>query len=182
MSDTDDTLITPAGWQHILQPDEVILWQGRPDFGLQARLARLTNTQSPHLGLIGTVCLVSAGFLMLFNWFLFGVVFLFAGALAMERRQHARLPSLREPAWYTLTNRRAIIATQPPKKPRQLASYPLDASMMVELWPDKPPSILFGPELGRAGTRPGFRYIPDAEQVMQMIRDIQARAAPEADP
>lgn len=103
----------PTGWEAYLEPDETILWQGRPD-----------PRWSWRGGENGTLILGAfvLGFLIfavvdsappddtssiapLLVWALFAVLLGVSGPLAMQM--------VRRGTWYTLTSRRAVIAHWP---------------------------------------------------------------------
>ena len=168
------------GWQGILDPDEQILWQGQPDGRFRIEFDSLRES------LPGLLMLAFALFWMYqaaqasVFFALFGLFFVVLGL--RQLLSPVIWPAyLRSRSWYTLTDRRAIVATDVPFKGRRLTSYPIDRNTLVEYVDGDPPSILFGPERGRRAERPGFRYIADAETVMPLIRRIQQNGTPTPD-
>ncbi|MFB2532100.1 aspartate carbamoyltransferase catalytic subunit [Paracoccus sp. p4-l81] len=179
--------ITGDGWQGILDQDEAILWQGRPE-----GRARLDTARLPEL-LIGLVFIGFSLFWMRgvaqsggFGW-AFGLPFLGIGLWQVA--QPTLLAALdRRRRFYTLTDRRAFVATDAPGQGRRLASYPITADTLIELdqtgGPDGRGSLWFTTGQPRdwsgwtevRAPRAGFVDIPDAASVATMMRDIQARA------
>ncbi|MFD1794571.1 aspartate carbamoyltransferase catalytic subunit [Paracoccus aurantiacus] len=160
------------GWQGILEPGEQILWQGQPDRRFRFAPGDLAKSAP---GLFMTC------FSLFWMWnaaqgslvfSLFGLFFLFAGLREMARP--VLLPAyIRSRSWYTLTDRRAIVATDMPIRGRRLLSYPIDAGTPMEYVAGDPPSILFGPETRNPRNRAGFHFIPEADRVMALMRRMQ---------
>lgn len=177
-------------WQGVLDDGERILWQGRPDPGIRFEAEDIPQT------LMG---LFMAAFALFWMWnaaqgsvifALFGSVFLvIGGRQALQGNVIAAY--IRSRTWYTLTNRRAIIATDMPVQGRRLSSYPLTPQTETQLVDGDPGSILFGQSLNsKADRRAGFKLIPDARGVWAMMQTVrrenagigdQQGAAPPAD-
>ena len=88
---------------------------------------------------------------------------------------------VRSRTWYTLTDRRAIIATDMPVQGRRLSSYPLTPDTEAQLVDGHPGSILFGAGFARRlDRRAGFKLIPDARGVWAMIQQVRRDNAPRA--
>ena len=88
----------------------------------------------------------------------------------------------RRRSWYTLTDRRAFIATDLPIQGRRLQSWPINRGTRLELREGPPDSVFFATrkKRGRNGTYTvpvGFERIPDGKQVLRLMRDIQKGAA-----
>lgn len=167
-------------WKDHLHNGEDIVWQGRPDgrfsvgikdigsaaFGIFfAGFAVFWMTKASQAGgvfwMFGLIHF-SVGASMVF-WALFGGVF---------RRRHTR---------YTLTNKRAFIATDMPFRGRRLKSYPISPDTSVDYVDAELPSIMFATETrrGNKGTyeaKIGFERIADASEVLSHIRNIQQGA------
>ena len=167
----------PSGWEGILDEDENILWQGRPD---GAVVWKLSNIPAILFGLFFSgfalfwmVMAASAG----------GVFWMFAiphfligfgigiGPIYWNayKRRHS---------WYTLTDKRALIATELPVQGRKLKSYPITKTTMLGMDTNDPASITFASRIQRLknGTREikiGFERIEDGTQVYRLMRDIQ---------
>lgn len=174
------------GWQGILEQDEQILWQGQPAGGIRFDPEDLRGTL---MGLFMTC------FALFWMWgasqgsvvfALFGIPFLAIG-LAETLKGNVIAAYVRSRSWYTLTNRRAIIATDMPVRGRRLTTYPIGPGTPLELIEGDPGSILFGSTTGRRsrrGSEPraGFRLIHDTRKVWSLMQQAQTeRLAPTAD-
>jgi hypothetical protein len=170
----------PQGWQGILDDDEEIRWQGRPDGAVVWKLRYFFT------GIFG---LFFAGFALFWMamaasaggyFWTFGLIHFSVGiGIAVVppfgnawRRRHS---------WYTLTDRRALIATDLPLVGRKLKSYPIRRDTMLEFDSAEPATIIFSSETRRTknGTRTvkiGFDRIPDGRSVYALIREIQKAA------
>ena len=173
----------PAGWEGILDPGERILWQGRPDAQLAIGVAEVMG------GLFG---LAFAGFALLwmiiaamgggFFW-TFGLLH-FGVGLGIAFGPPLWSVHRRRRTWYTLTDRRAFIATDTRFTGRTLRSWPIRPDTALTLAEGRPPSLWFAQEL-RRGKRGsfhmpvGFERITDAPAVMALMRGIQRQAAAE---
>ncbi len=187
----------PPGWEGILEPGERILWQGAPD-----PRPRLT----PGNLITALFGLVFAGFAVFWmlaalgagaGWgALFGLPHLAIGAGLAWWAVWGRVFRLRR-SFYTLTDRRAFIATRWPLLGRRLEIWPIEPGAPITYVPPedgRPGSVFFatrtvvrshhdpderGPWLRRSiERRPvGFEDIPDAEKVLGLIRRIQEGAA-----
>jgi len=87
----------------------------------------------------------------------------------------------RRRTWYTLTDRRALIASDLPLQGRRLKSYAITAETTVELRPGTTPSIYFAKAQRRSrnGTGSehiGFERIAEGDRVYRLIRDVQQGA------
>lgn len=166
-------------WQGVLEDGERVLWQGRPDPGIRLESEDMGQT------LMGVFMTAFALFWMwnaartsiLFA--LFGTVFLvIGGRQALQGNVIAAY--VRSRTWYTLTDRRAIVATDMPVQGRRLSSYPLTPETETQLVEGDPGSILFGAGFGRRlDRRAGFKLIPDARRVWSMMQEVRrANARP----
>ncbi|WP_425101544.1 aspartate carbamoyltransferase catalytic subunit [Tropicibacter sp. S64] len=174
----------PPGWEGLLDPGEEILWQGRAGTGLS-----LPNPE-PMRHVIGVFFVGFSLFWMNLTADIagnvpgpvkvfpaFGLIFFFIGLW------NAGLFVLwdafkRSRTTYTLTNRRAFIATDLPVQGKTLSSYPIDRSSVLEFHGDDPGSIWFGERTvrtknGSRTRRIGFEQIDDARTVYRLLRDIQ---------
>jgi hypothetical protein len=103
----------PAGWEAYLEPDETILWQGRPDprWSWRGGENGTLILGAFVLGFLIFAVLTSAPgdgearIFPLLIWALFAVALGVSGPLAMQM--------VRRGTWYTLTSRRAVIAHWP---------------------------------------------------------------------
>jgi len=131
-----------SGWEGILDKGEKILWQGRPD-------GKISLTPAT-IGTLG-FGLLFAGFALFWmfmaaqaggNFWMFGLIHFFVGlSLALVpiyagsyKRRHS---------WYTLTNRRAFIASDLPLVGKKLVSYPIDKNSPLALIEGNPGSVIF---------------------------------------
>lgn len=164
-------------WKYILQSGEEILWQGQPDAKL---VLRIDQPMQFMMGLffMGFSLFWMAGAAQAGGVFwMFGLIFFFTGlgnsvgAPFVKSFVNAR-------TWYTLTNRRAYIATSLPWKSRSLKSWAITPDNTLNYQPGAPGSIFFAIETRRRNksdyeTEIGFERIYDAPQVYQMMREIQ---------
>ena len=168
-------------WNGLLDAGETIVWQGRPD----------TDFALPGPGKIFELIfgLAFAGFALFWmimaaqaggGFWAFGLPHFSVGvgiifhAIGWDRFRRQR-------TWYTLTDRRAFIATDLPLMGKRLKSYPITSEMSLELVDAPLPSVYFASETRRTknGTltvRHGFERIADGRDVYRRIRDIQAKA------
>jgi len=166
-----------ANWDGILDADEEILWQGRPDGMLSYKPDNIP------VALFG---LVFAGFALFWMmmaasaggmFWSFGLIHFSVGVgliigpnlWSAFRRRHS---------WYTLTNTRAFIATDMPILGRKLKSWPIIQETPLEYIEGSPPSLKFATETRRGKNRSyevaiGFDRIIDAREVYNMMRKLQ---------
>lgn len=169
------------GWQGILEDGETILWQGRPEKGVRWLDGLRTNFV---MGIVITCFALfwmyeaaKSGTLM---W-IFGMLFLLLGLKQLA--EPTIIPAyIRSRSWYTLTNRRAIIATDMPVRGRQLNSVPITRETEVTFEPGDPGSIFFGPIYVARKQGNAFLLIHDAEAVMRLIREVQTADGPPDQP
>ena len=169
---------TPTGWEGILDEGETVLWQGRPDARVVFRINKafqfIFGLFFAGFALFWMVMAGQAGGV----FWMFGLIHFGAG-LAISfgaifwdayRRRHT---------WYTLTDRRAFIATDMPHKGRKLQSYPIDPGTPLEFSPGPLATITFASEerrgnKGRRYTVPvGFERIAEGDVVYRHLRTIQ---------
>ena len=173
--------MTPEGWKGILDQGEEIIWQGRPDGKIVFRIGNIATfifgLFFAGFALVWMILASTAGgFFWMFGLLHFSVgIGISSGALFWNayKRRHS---------WYTLTNKRAFIASDIPLKGRKLKSYPIRPDTMLEIDNSQPATIHFANEVqrGNNGTRMariGFERIADGREVYAKIRDIQ-RATP----
>ena len=166
-----------SNWGGILDADEEILWQGRPDGALSLK------PENIPLALFG---LVFAGFALFWMimaasagglFWSFGLIH-FSVGIAMIIGPSFWSAFRRRHSWYTLTNARAFIATDMPGFGRRLKSYPITGGAKLEFIDDNPPSLIFATQTRQGKNRPyqvaiGFERIMEAREVYKMMRDIQ---------
>ena len=169
-----------TGWRDILEPGEQIIWQGRPDAAVTLKLRNILTL------LFGVIF---AGFALVWmllaaragGWFwMFGLIHFAVGAgiiwsalfLGPWRRRHT---------WYTLSDRRAFVATDLPIRGKRLQSWPITPDASLELIEGPPDTVNFATTLKRGEhstyqVAVGFERIPDGKEVYRMLRDVQANA------
>ncbi len=166
----------PQGWDGILEPGEEILWQGRPGGGIS--WAGL----EPRKVLFGVVF---SGFALFWSFKaatirmqaplpvrlllpLFGLAFLYQGAkLAGADRIWQALQ--RRSSWYTLTNRRAFIATDLFGR-KKLSSWPITAETVIDFVEGARSSLFFARE---GSNRIGFERIEGGRELLGLMRKLQ---------
>lgn len=187
---TNDTPVTaadasgepaPAGWEGILDEGEQILWQGRPGTGVRWKAANIVTS------IFG---LFFAGFAVFWmtmaaqapgGFWMFGLIHFFVGVgiavlppfWSSWRRKHT---------WYTLTDRRAFIATDMPLQGRKLKSYEIGPDTTLDYEAGDRSTIYFHHEYRRGkngSTRVdiGFERIEDGAEVYRLFRQVQGRKA-----
>ncbi len=176
-----------AGWTPYLLPGERMLWQGRPDDGVY--LDRWTRGQ----GLFG---LAFVGFALVWVVLsaqiagdipvlglifpLSGLPFVVAG-LWLAGGAYWGQAYLRRHATYSLSNRRAFIATRVLGR-KSLVSLPVTPTTPLRLIPGPVPSVHFLPEQPMGLGLAGFDYLPEAEKVFKLMRQIAHGTLPEDTP
>lgn len=168
---------TPAGWDGLLDPGERILWQGRPATAIRIGAGDIVlmvfGTFFAGFALFWMVMASQAGGI----FWLFGSIHFLVGLGIITWPLLGR-PYVRRHTWYTLTDRRAFIATNVPLKGKTLKSYPITAENTLTFEDTTPGSVIFASEFrrGKNGTyetRIGFKDIADARQVYATMRRIQ---------
>lgn len=181
MSDVD----TPAGWDGILDQGETILWQGRPDTRI------VFDATTIVMGLFGAFFAGFALFWMIMAaqaggyFWAFGLIH-FSVGLGIMLWGPLGHPFLRARTWYTLTDRRAFIATDLPIKGKTLQSYPIDDRTPVFFTEDGNRATIHFAKRQRRTRRGitsddiGFERIAEGRAVLSLIRQVQAHttAAP----
>lgn len=173
MSNTDQ-------WADILEPNEKIIWQGRPDGGFALKIPNI---------LMAIFGLFFAGFALFWmimafagggSFWMFGLLHFSVGAGLVlyaifwptYKRRHS---------WYTLTDQRAIIAANVPLRGKSLKSYPITAKSSLELIDGALATVNFAEEIknGKNSTYTvaiGFERLSDGREVYRLMRKIQAKA------
>ena len=176
---------TESGWEGILDDDEKILWQGRPDGKFALEPKALIG------GVFGVFFAAFAIFWMAMAtmapgpFWLFGLPFFFVGVSITYGAIYG--PTMRRRnTWYTLTDRRAFIASKIPLKGKELKSYPIEPDTELGFIEGDVSTIHFATEQKRRHHESGrssyyevpvgFERIPEGRKVYGMIRDIQKGA------
>jgi len=168
-----------SGWDGILFPGERVLWQGQPDprpdwsalkpgqtvMGLGvAAFAAFWMSLAVGTGGVAGVALS-----------LFGLPFLILG-VNMAGGPILWRAWTRRRTWYTLTDRRAFIATDILGR-RTLDAYPIDGSAKIELEDGR--HIWFATDVvttkrGPRRRRIGFAHLREAGHVHALMRQVQS--------
>lgn len=190
----------PPGWEDILEPQEQILWQGRPEARFDWTLVWSNDGRS---GLFLTAFSLfwiyqaartahsgASDDPISFLFPLFGIPFLLIGLNKLFGTPWRALRLLRG-SHYTLTDRNAFIGTELGGK-RELQRFGLTDGM-TPAWEDGSPGSVwfalrtspqggwFGKSSGGAFTpqteRVGFQAIPEARQVFGLMLEAQSKRA-----
>jgi hypothetical protein len=162
-------------WAGIIDSDEDVLWQGRPDPGLYFRLKDFFSVVG---GFFFAGCavlwMILGGFLMI-GLLLFGI-----GIAAMVGDPiHSCFK--RQRSWYALTTRRAMIARETLLYGKLIESYSITAATPISIEEKgELTSIHFASRTvhydGVRNLLPiGFEYIRDGRTVLALMRQIQRR-------
>jgi hypothetical protein len=169
--------MTENSWEGILDRDETVLWQGRPDPGF-------------HMPIEGIFKIVFFAFFTGFSVFwmamagtggglfwVFGLPFFLIGGSSFVWALIGPTMTRRN-SWYTVTTKRALIASELPIVGRQLKSFRIDRDTNLDFREGPLSSIYFATERrrGKNGTYPvkvGFERIPDGREVYQHLRSVQ---------
>ena len=170
----------PAGWEGILDADETILWQGgpRPE----------VKFEGPVMGAV--MGLVFMGFSIFWMkmamrapgpFWMFGLIFFFAG-FYNGIGVHFWKAYLRSQTFYTLSSKRAFVATAHPFKGRRLKSYPITANAVLSWDGMEPGTVVFAQEARNREdalnkTDVGFEQIEGGREVFRLMREVQTKLA-----
>lgn len=167
----------PAGWEGILDPGERILWQGRPVPGIvwrpQQMVTFLFGLAFAGFALFWMLMAATAGgFFWMFGLIHFGV------GLALSFGPIVWPAYMRRHTWYTLTDRRAFIATDAPLLGRRLKSYPIERGTVLSYDAGNPATIHFAHVMrrtknGSSRSDIGFERIAEGPEVYGLMRQIQ---------
>jgi hypothetical protein len=165
------------GWEGILDPEERILWQGRPDGGIVISVANIAS---------GAFGLFFAGFALFWMimasqaggvFWMFGLLH-FSVGIGISFGPIVGGAFIRRHTWYTLTDRRAFVATDVPIKGKTLDSYPITRDTRISFEEGGLSNIHFAEGMRYRGGKKrlspiGFERIPDGREVYRLLRDIQ---------
>lgn len=170
--------MTTSGWEDILDKDEKILWQGRPDAGIHLKIG---NIATFGFGL------VFAGFALFWmimaaqgggGLWMFGLIH-FSVGISMSFGPVFWSAYTRRHSWYTLTNGRAFIAVDTPIKGRSLKSYPINQDTVLE-YNQGPLATIYFSEIIKRGNKGrrysvqiGFERISEGDEVYRLMRRVQ---------
>lgn len=173
-------------WSEYLDEGENIIWQGRPVPGFEFELIAIPFVV---FGLafagIGLYLLVNFGALifssLLFGGFvlLFSFAFIFLGLSLMAAL--TVMPLYRQKyTWYSLTNRRAFVATALPWTRKRLVSYPITIDSQIDLEDGPLQTVFFATETHvsqrgeKHSVRVGFDRITSGREVYKLLNNIRA--------
>ncbi|MEO0938992.1 MAG: aspartate carbamoyltransferase catalytic subunit [Pseudomonadota bacterium] len=168
-------------WDGILDPDERVIWQGAP----KPRLKLAWD--SPFHGVFFLFFTGFALFWMLaaasaggFFW-VWGLMFFGVGFYQLVLVHFWRLYALRR-THYTLTSKRAFIATQSPWRGRRLDSYPIEPGTKISFVDGTRADVFFAKKMNRSSDMPrdmeiGFESLTDGREVYSLIRKVQEGTA-----
>lgn len=170
---------TPSGWDGLLDDGETILWQGRPDTKLSFANINIVNTliglffMGFSLFWMGMALAIAGGFgtsdftgILPFIFPLFGLPFFCIGFY--NSIGHIFWDAyLRSKTHYTLTSKRAFIATDHPRKGKLLVDHDITADTRLTLKIGPPDSVFF------RDAKLGFKRIQDGRTVHKLMRQIQ---------
>jgi len=173
--------MTTAGWEGILDADETILWQGRPDGGIAIGASQvgglLFGLAFAGFALFWMIMASQAGG---FFW-MFGLIHFCVG-LGIIAGPTLWPAYRRRKTWYTLTDKRAFIASINMLGQKSLKSYPITKETPIEYVSGAFDTINFASEQRRGKNRTytvpvGFERLQDGPAVTQLIREIQKDTA-----
>ena len=176
----DDTTKQIDPWKAYLDPGEEILWHGSPDGKIRLRARNLVISAFGifffGFSIFWTLGAANSGDLI---FPLFGLPFMAVG-FYLVFGTHFFDAHKRRHSYYTLTNKRAFIATNILTK--KIKSYAVNAETDLEFQPGPPASIYFAKEMksGQNGsyTVPvGFEYVADGDTLYKLFRQVQRAAA-----
>lgn len=169
-----------SGWDGILDPGETVLWQGPPDGKV------VVTGRSIFMLFFG---LSFAGFALFWmiiasqaggGFWMFGLIH-FSVGLGICFAATYWPAYRRRNSWYTLTNTRAMIASDLPVLGKKLDSYPITADTVLEFRDEALATINFATRRKRSNngyrTVPiGFERIENGREVYRLMRDVQRDA------
>ncbi len=168
------------GWQGVLDDDESILWQGRPDGRFVFKPLMLFTTTFgivfSSIALFWMIGVSRGGSL----FWVFGLLHFGAG-LTLIFGGLFTASFVRQRTWYTLTDKRAFIAKNLPFLGRSIRSYPINSRTVIEYHDGRFSNVFFANEKhsgtdGAHNVPIGFERITDGKSVLQLIRGIQKDA------
>ncbi len=172
-----------GGWDGILDPGEHVLWQDRPVPGLTFAGAQpmviavgliFIAFSLFWMAMVTSMIGTTLGVIALFP--LFGLPFLLIG-LWTGGGSLLWAAWLRRYTTYTLTNRRAMIASDLPYLGRRLQSWPIDATSRIDLDDGDPGNVWFSrrhySSRNAAHFKPiGFLRVTNPRRVYSILRNI----------
>ncbi|SMO62462.1 hypothetical protein SAMN06265173_107121 [Thalassovita litoralis] len=176
-------MTTAQGWEDILDQDEQILWQGRPDGAVVisplSLLPALFGLFFAGFALFWMIMASKAGGI----FWMFGLIH-FSVGLGLAFGAVFGKPYKYRHTWYTLTNKRAFIATDLPFRGKRLKSYAIDSTSPLSMEDEgRFAAVQFATETYRTKNRTrtrrvGFDRITDGHHVYRLMRDIRSSDQP----
>ena len=171
--------VDQTGWEGLLDPDEHIIWQGRPSPKVQIRFNSLFEV--PFF-------LFFTGFSIFWMamaaqgggvFWMFGLLFFGVGAYNLVG-QHFWKAYKRRKTFYSLSTKRAFIASEVGGR-KSLKSYPITAETQIEMTNTTLGDIWFAHEYvksnnGSTRSNIGFELLANPKEAYRMIRQIQQGA------
>lgn len=166
-----------AAWASYLDAGEKILWQGQPEAGLNFQIKQPTQHLMGLLFMGFSIIWMRAASAADGPFWMFGLIFFFVGMYNAFGKFFWRA-YLRSKTWYTLTDRRAFIATDVPFKGRSLKYYPITDDTVIEYQNTAPANVYFAEEHrntknGSYRVQIGFERVADGDTAYGHIRAIQ---------
>lgn len=172
MSDADD-------WDHLLDPDEHIVWQGQPSGKVRLEFDSVFGVifMAIWSGIPALMILTnpSTALLVVPTFFVCIGLYYFVG-------QHFWAAFQRRRTFYTLTNKRAFIG-QRGLSGRTLDSFPITPDTALQLDEGRASAVWFATKTGqrllsnRREHPVGFERLSDPRAVYQLLRQTQRGAA-----
>jgi len=169
-------------WRGILADDEVILWQGRPEPGIRLEFKSafepLFFAAFTGFSIFWMSMASRAGGV----FWMFGLIFFFTGFQSLVG-QHFWKAFRRNRSFYTLTNSRALIATDLPFQGRRLTSHGINSNAAIEMTGTGPYDVVFDRDRhksngGKTTLRAiSFERISEGPKVYGLLRNIQTEIA-----
>lgn len=136
-----------GSWEGILAPDEEILWQGAPLQSLRWEI----RTPQAAFDLLAFAAFITAPVLLFLgdpSVFLGALIFL-GSSTVLVIAKHALALSDRRRTFYSVTSKRAFIATRYHRS-KQLMAYPLDETSVLRLVDTEPGDVFFAREIHKS--------------------------------
>jgi hypothetical protein len=167
-------------WEGLLDPDEKIVWQGAPAAGVRL------EWRSPMEGAMGLFFVGFSTFWMIMAsaapgpFWMFGLLFFGIGLYNLAG-VHFWKAYHRRNTFYTLTNKRAFIASQTSGK-RKLQSYPIGPEAALSIDEGRLSDIWFAEQYtpnsksGSTTKKIGFERLDNGREVFAKFREVQRAA------
>ena len=170
--------MTDNSWDGILEDGERILWQGQPSEKLSAKPGQIFES---FFGLFfvgfSVIWMRVAYSIGAGPFWMFGLIFFFTG-LYLVFGKYFWQSYERGHTWYTLSTRKAYIATDTPLGGRKLKSYPITDETEFEFDPGRRASVYFARDTYRVNGRTrwskiGFENLDNGREVLDLLLKVQ---------